>query len=354
LRFIGRQFGESWFSLDRNNEAVRFVMSRAHTTNWLQFSAFRVQAFLELPFVIFAYLSIGWLLGQRAYRAITNPVMLILASVSYSIALICAELALRNRFTTDDVYLRIAACVTVPMYTLAISRLTNSARRDEDLLFVRPPSFFGILLFLVGGLATAYLVLVAYDVFLLYNLRQLGSYSQGILIAAITAFIAIISLSLNSQKLLVPMRQFPSVIADFYHHSLVALVVFFFVPALPLRYLGVGIVGGSRETWLVAGGALLAIACGTMGYGSWQWYAERSSSPYRRKNLIFLSAVVLISSSMGAIIGVKTASTTLGRARVTEMGLLWCLGAAFFAVLICSWSADQLIGRRMRLVSRSA
>jgi hypothetical protein len=71
----------------------------------------RVQAFLELPFVLLAYLTVCRWLGSEVHRRAVRMVWP--AALAYTAVFVLVELALPNPYTVDDVIIRVlSASVT--------------------------------------------------------------------------------------------------------------------------------------------------------------------------------------------------------------------------------------------------
>src|SRR5438067_2390810 len=82
--FITRFLGPGWFARPRW-ESVRFVAAHIGDGRWLAPTVLRVQAFLELPFTLFAYLAVARMLGRELHLRLVRPPLLLLASASFSI-----------------------------------------------------------------------------------------------------------------------------------------------------------------------------------------------------------------------------------------------------------------------------
>jgi len=163
---------------------VGIVAQHVGDGRWLAPSVLRVQAFLELPFTMFAYLAVARLLGRRLHASLCRLPVLFVVGVSFSVTFSIIELALPNPYTRDDLALRALAALTVPVYVAWVAR-----RERLDLDVVDGPSgVLGLLSFLAGAGAVAYVVLAVYDAFLLYNLAHLPRYAGRLAVAvAVTA-----------------------------------------------------------------------------------------------------------------------------------------------------------------------
>src|SRR4051794_30770662 len=90
--FVTRYLGPGWFAIAGGSSIVRFVAAHVGDAKWLSPTVLRVQAFLELPFTIFAYLSVARMLGQDVQRRLVRPALLVLASISFSITFSLVEM----------------------------------------------------------------------------------------------------------------------------------------------------------------------------------------------------------------------------------------------------------------------
>ena len=82
------------------------MAQRVGDGRWLAPSVLRVQAFLELPFTMFAYLAVARLLGRRLHASLRRLPVLFVVGVSFSVTFSIIELALPNPSTRDDLALR--------------------------------------------------------------------------------------------------------------------------------------------------------------------------------------------------------------------------------------------------------
>ncbi|MFC5008072.1 hypothetical protein ACFPIJ_60950 [Dactylosporangium cerinum] len=155
--FIARYLPPGWFDL-ADGDVMRAVAAAFPAPELLAASVLRIQAALELPFVILAYLCVcRWLDPVRA-RALTAPAVLWAACVAYSVVFGLVEWGLRNPYTTDDLILRGLSGVGT---ALLAGRWREPPQRRE--------SAVDLLLAVGSAAALGVLVLVVYDTALLYN-----------------------------------------------------------------------------------------------------------------------------------------------------------------------------------------
>lgn len=254
--FIARYIPGSWFAIGTHDPFVVLAAQHVGDGRWLSPTLLRVQAFLELPFTMLAYLAVARLLGHRLYTTLCRLPVLALVSVSFSVTFSLVELSLPNPYTNDDLVLRAAACLLTPVYLAWIARA--EARRMRTPVAAGPSGVLGLLAFLAGAGAISYVVLALYDAFLLYNLAHLPRYAPGIaaslFIAAAASFAAP---RVDAAVARATGTVGPSPAVDVCVSALRTFTVLFFVPSLSLRY------WGTHATALACG--LLVVLLGSMG-----------------------------------------------------------------------------------------
>ncbi|MDB5212195.1 MAG: hypothetical protein JWO86_122 [Myxococcaceae bacterium] len=236
--FIAQYIPGEWFAIGRHDPLVHLAARHVGDGRWLSPTLLRVQAFLELPFTMFAYLAIARLLGRRVYATLCTPVVLALAALSFSFTFSLVELELANPYTSDDLVLRGAACLVVPMYIAWIAK--REARRSPVLAAPAGPSgVLGLLAFLAGAGALSYIVLALYDAFLLYNLAHFSRYASGIALSLLIAVLAAYGAPRVDRALArATGARMPSPAVDVCVSALRTFTILFFVPSLSLRYWG--------------------------------------------------------------------------------------------------------------------
>ena len=236
--FIAQYIPGEWFAVGRHDPLVQLAARHVGDGRWLSPTLLRVQAFLELPFTMFAYLAVARLLGRRLYATLCRPVVLALAAVSFSVTFSLVELSLPNPYTTDDLTLRAAACLVVPMYIAWIAK--REAKRSPLAAAPSGPSgVLGLLAFLAGAGALSYVVLALYDAFLLYNLAHFPRYASGIALSLVIALLAAVAAPRVDHALVRATGvRGPSPAVDVCVSALRTFTVLFFVPSLSLRYWG--------------------------------------------------------------------------------------------------------------------
>jgi hypothetical protein len=341
--FVARYLPAGWCDVVPNHPVIRALAGLAgRDVGWLAPSVLRVQAFLELPFVLFAYLSIARLLDRALYRALVHPLVLALAAVAFTVPFVVAEVQLRNPWTHDDLLLRAVACVVVPAWIAMVSRGERGGPcfpASES----RPVGLVGLATFVAGALATSYVVLVMYDVTLLYNLGHLSA-AKGPLVAAWAVmclahlgdgrFDAFVHRLATASYEAAPPATLGVRVAT---SSLAAFTALFFVPSLALRYAGflplAPPMGGTIVGSSLALGVVLAL---------------REARPTGRE-----VAAASLAALLALVFGVGAAATDLGglvRARdpFAEQLLLRKAGT-FLAVAVVVWRLAE--GALLRLLA---
>lgn len=241
--FVGRYIGRGWFAIAHDDALVRFATAHVGDGRWLSFTVLRAQAFLELPWTIFAYLSVARLLGPSVLKRLVWPPLLVAACLSFSMTFSLVELWLPNPWTRDDLWLRALSAIVTPMWVLFVTR----AHFRASLLIEGRRGLFGLLAFIVGAGAVAFVVLSLYDAFLLYNLAHLGSYAQGLAVAIFLAAVASYASPRIDAHLEKKLHLPPSRAMSAAYEPLATFTLLFFVPSLSLRYgsmLGVSLACG--------------------------------------------------------------------------------------------------------------
>ena len=309
--FIARYLPRGWFALARGH-AVATLARHFPDPGLLAPTVLRVQAFLELPFVVFAYLTVSRWYSAGAYRAARQLAWPV--SVSCTAAFCLIEWSLRNPYTTDDIAIRIAAAVVVPMW----------ARRLAGAPADRVPNLPALLAFAASTAALGFIVLTVYDTALLYNLGHLGA-KLPVAAAALAALAAarVIAPLLPQRP---PGRGLESIARSFR-----AFLPSFFVAALPIRY---GLLGSGTAYLAAAAALLIIVVAGVRGIGD-----TFAHTPACRVRWLAQMAITL-----AAGLAAGAATNVLFRGGYRETHLLRA-AAAFF---ICAIATCALIDRRWR------
>ncbi|TDC57576.1 hypothetical protein E1281_04485 [Actinomadura sp. KC345] len=236
--FIARYLPEGWFAL-ADGPAMRGVAERFPMPESLEPSVLRVQAFLELPLVLLAYVTVLRWLDRGLYRRLARSWLVWAASFSYTFVFCAVEWDLHNPYTVDDIVIRACSAVVTPPL------LWWLAGQEED--ETTAPSAVRMLLFAVSVWALGHLVLTVYDTALLYNLGHLGGRLPG----AVIAMCVLVGARWATSRLR-PGGEAGVALSSVAGGLRWAFVVFF-VPALAVRY------GPNVGAPLVAAVAALAV-----------------------------------------------------------------------------------------------
>ncbi|MFJ9871115.1 hypothetical protein [Streptomyces sp. NPDC101165] len=241
--FVARYLPAGWFDLASRNPALRHLAGHFPAPGLLAPSVLRVQAFLELPFVLLAFATVMRWLDADLYRRIARSAALPLASVSYTAVFCLVEWDLRNPYTVDDLVVRSVAAVLTPILVALCAARDRGTTRT-------PASVPGLLVFIGSLGALGVLVLVVYDTALLYSLGRLPER----LPLALAAAVLLVSLRRVASRLEGrPARR--GLTLAFLQHVLRYWLSLFFVPALAVRY---GVLFGTPQ--LAASVALVTAA----------------------------------------------------------------------------------------------
>ncbi|GHF57882.1 hypothetical protein GCM10018790_39600 [Kitasatospora xanthocidica] len=161
--FVARYLPPGWFDVPR----LGSLADRFPAPELLAPSVLRVQAFLELPLVLLAFVSVVRRLDRDLYVRLAGSPLIPLAAASYTVAFCAIEWDLRNPYTVDDLVLRVLSAVVTPPLIAWPARREPVADR---------PARGNPFLFALDLWAYGQLMLVLYDTVLLYNLARLGSH----------------------------------------------------------------------------------------------------------------------------------------------------------------------------------
>jgi len=248
--FITRFLGPSWFALATTAAPVRWLAANLPST-WLRgplaYSVLRVQAVLELPFALLAYLAVVAMLDARLYRLLLRSALFPLAAVSFTFTFCLIELRLYNPWTQSDLRARWLAAAAV----LLLWGSWRLRTRNEPARLAAPRlGLPGLLIFFVGAAAAGAVVLVLYDVALLYNFGHLRArlpiLGAGVVVGTLAA---VAPAATQAGRLSRPgpgLQALTTVLATF--------AAVFFAPALSIRYCGThaSAVGGAALLLLTA------------------------------------------------------------------------------------------------------
>ncbi|WP_238019870.1 hypothetical protein KZZ52_30675 [Dactylosporangium sp. AC04546] len=325
--FVARYLPAGWFAL-ADGSLMRSVAGAFPAPELLSWSVLRVQAVLELPFVILAYLCAARRLSPGLARRLASPAVLWAGCVAWTVVFSLVEWGLFNPWTYDDLVLRAVSGVLTP---LVVGRWVRVAPDDA-----RSPGTAGqVLLAVLGVAAIGVLVLVVYDTALLYNLGHL----PGLLPVALVAGAVLAGADRWARRL-------PAATCGPAAGTVAAglgwFVAVFFVPALPIRYAldlgnpwltagaaagvavtalalalrevagGLGAAGAARRDWLVSLG--VAGAAGTAA----TVLAWLPPPTYPEVRLLLAAALFLVTTTVVAQVADRLVTSRIQKRSVTE------------------------------------
>lgn len=230
---IARYLPDGWFAL----ADVGAVADRFPAPHLLGWTVLRAQAALELPFVLLAYLTVCRWFGAEVFRRAVGARWA--ASASYTVTFCLVERHFLNPYTQDDIALRAAVAVLVPPL---LGRLAEG-----------PPGPCRVTAWVASTAALACLVLVVYDVALLYNLGHLPRR----LPVAVVAGVLLGAARRWARIPVAPGPTGPGPTAAAATRCLGWCLVLFLVPALPVRY---GSAFGAAPVSALAGAVVVAVS----------------------------------------------------------------------------------------------
>ncbi|MEV0666756.1 hypothetical protein ACIBI3_31665 [Actinomadura luteofluorescens] len=317
VSFVAKYLPEGWFALE-DGPAMRGLAERFPAPELLAPSVLRVQAFLELPLVLLAYVTVLRWLDRGLYRRLARSWLVWAASLSYTFVFCMVEWDLHNPYTADDIVIRACSAVATPLLLRWLAAQEDSGT-DE-------PSFPQMLLFAASVWALGQVVLTVYDTALLYNLGHLGGRLPGAAVAGcVIAGARWASPRLRPGEVGVALA---SVIGGLRWGLLL-----FFVPALAIRY-GVNF-----------GTTLLAATAGLLVCGMAAVCALRNVLSGVGRARIALWAV---QAAVALLTGAATGYTAVRLVTDTyyEAGLLRGAASCFAAVIAVCALSDRCFGRR--------
>ncbi|MFI5534357.1 hypothetical protein ACIA8O_38080 [Kitasatospora sp. NPDC051853] len=179
--YVTRYLPEGWFAQPVGNPVVEWLAERLPVPGLFAVTVLRVQAFLELPLVLFAYGTVLRLLGPAPYRRLLGSRPLVwAAALSYTVVFGVVEWDLHNPWTGQDLAVRAASALVTPLVVTALARRETGGERRLGA--------GGLLGLTLGLWALGQLVMVVYDTALLYNLGHLGGRWPSLLLATAGVF----------------------------------------------------------------------------------------------------------------------------------------------------------------------
>jgi hypothetical protein len=224
--FIARYLPSGWFAIS-HDPLTTALATHVPNPHLLAPSVLRVQSAFEQAFGILAYLTVARWYDSGLYRDLLQPARLWAACISYTLAFSIIELHFWNPYTADDLAVRGVACV---LTALLVGRLrTVDGRRDPAIR-----SIPGFATFVASAVAFGGLILVTYDTVMLYNLGRVDTDAPVALACGVALIVARLVARRDPGRPAGPYVRLAL-------NGLGAMLAFFFVCALPIRYqLGFG------------------------------------------------------------------------------------------------------------------
>lgn len=325
--FIARYLPGGWFDLASGSPVMRRLAAGFPSPGLLAPSVLRVQAFLELPFVLLAFATVLRWLDADLYRRIVRSALLPCASASYTAVFCLVEWDLRNPYTVDDLVGRAASAFLTPLFMAFLAARDTGKDRT-------PASVPGILVFTGSLGALGVLVLVVYDTALLYNLGRLEDRLPIALAAAgLLAGLRRVAHRLSRD------RSAPGLAMSFVRRVLRYWPALFFVPALAVRYC---VMFG---TPLLAAGAGLVVGATACALAGRDTLAEAREGPGPARSRT-LAAVLAGRVAVAGLVGTGAAfvAASFASGRYYEAGLL-AAAAAFLVTAVTVCALADAVGR---------
>lgn len=213
-------------------------------------SILRVNAFLELPFALYAYLSIVRLLNRDLYNFINRSWFMPLAIFSFTITLSLIELFFENPYTESDLFVRGISLLF--FFSIFILKKLKDVLHGKKVSFPHkqiesaPHKGFNLGVFIVGVIGVAAVILETYHIALLYNLSYF-SINFLYLLLCVSTFIYIKPFLMRIYerlriKIFVVSKGPRNFNAVFFNNLIMYFLLLFFVPSLFIRYF--------MDTWI--------------------------------------------------------------------------------------------------------
>lgn len=296
--FIAHYLPSGWFALARDNAVVQWLARNLPMPGLFSVTTLRVQASLELPFVLFGYLSVLRWLDSGLYRRVARSPMIWFASAAYTVVFCAIEWGLRNPDTVQDIVIRCGSAVMTPVLIHWIAGRPGGEAGLEGRGRGNPGSLPGLVIFAVSVCVLGYLVLVVYNTALLYNLGLLGpSLPHAVLALGALALLRWVAVRVPQAKVGSQGAAYVTLAS-----SVRWMLVLFVVPALAVRYS----VGFGSEDLAVAAVVVLGIVAGAgaLRGGLAVPVVGRDGLPLRKAVLVVWLGVALVAGLVSAYVAV--------------------------------------------------
>lgn len=322
--FVARYLPSGWFELPHGAG----WSALARWWPWpraLAGTVLTVQATLELPLVLLAYLLVASWLDPALGRTLARPALLWPASLAWTGTFMAVEWSLRNPWTTADLLARAVSALATPLL------LGWGLRRWPPTgVAVARTGVVGLLAYLVSAAALAALVLIGYDTVLLYNLGRLAG-DLPATVVAVTVLVAGRATARWAARR--PTAAGPGVAV-----LLAAARWFlgsFFVPALPLRYA----MSYTGSRWAVLDVAMLLATAAAVGAAS---VGRRLAREGSRRLLMWWGAELVTAAAAAVAVAVVVVAVPQ---RYPELRLLAAAATGAVTLLLVVVAGDRWLRR---------
>ncbi|MQA88409.1 MAG: hypothetical protein GEV03_28285 [Streptosporangiales bacterium] len=334
--FVARFLPAGWFDLATGSPLLRALAEIFPAPELLAPTVLRVQAFLELPFVLLGYLTVCRWLDPALYLRMARSPLIWLASASYTLTFCVIEWTLRNPYTFDDIWLRLTSALVAPAWIAWMAR----SEPGRDQAGFRSPSPPALLAFTASGWALGFLVLAVYDTALLYNLGHLGPRLPGIALTLAVLAAARLAAQLLERRGS-PVPQSSSIVSDTVASAMRWFLALFFVVALPVRY------AATEPAAQAVGAITILAAAAASGLGVLR--RVRPQDPHTSRPPPRAITAWTVKMSVAVLVGIAVALAVVWR--VQDIYPETVLLHAVSAFLACTIAAGGLLDR-VRLTGR--
>ena len=315
-----RQFVHSqhYFNLAPDHPPVAWLVAWVGDGGWKAPSFLRVQAVLELPWALTAYLMITALLSPPTARQIAAGPLGVFAAISHTAVLCVVEVLLWNPWTEQDLVLRVVGLILTVLLLRWIGREPTAEA---------PPSAVQLVNFFIGLGATSALVLGGNLVALLYNLAWLND--VALILAAATLTLGL-CLWVRSR----PTLATGSALVTALHHIGARFTLTFAAPALAIRY---GMTHSAAVTLAGLAAAIVIVAALITGLAD-----AAATQPERRRGKFWLRAVFALGLAAPAAVLDLLSPLGVPVGELPDAWLLLRLGQTLLAFVL-GWGLGAVI-----------
>ena len=245
---ITRYLPAGWFELPAPGGPLDALVAAFPAPGLLAPSVLRVDAVLELPFGVLAYLAIASRLDRRLAATLMRRDLLVVGCWATTLAFSCIEVRLATPYTLQDVLLRCATALVLPPLLRRFVRVDAGPSGPAGPRVGVVPLAAAV----VWAVAFAALVLAVYATALLYDLARAPSELPSAVAAL--AVLGGAEVVLRRRGSSVPP---PGLAVDAVGTGVRWFALLFFVPAVPLRY---GLLFGSPFVTAAGAGVVAVVA----------------------------------------------------------------------------------------------